>query len=108
VRPMPPEHEPNFMDTLKRGAPLEIRIEEGWWEVELCGRDGPNYTVSAKRYQVQHTVPITDLRPAWHWASKDCTWSQLERRPPSKSEAAPTRAAPKSSSKKAAKGGKGS
>jgi len=91
------------------GQHVEVRgTEEGWWEVELCGRDGPNYTVSAKRYQVQHTVPITDLRPAWHWASKDCTWSQLERRPPSKAEAAPARAAPKSGSKKAAKGGKGS
>ena len=81
---MPPAHDSTFIEKLKRGAPLEIHIEEGWWEVELCGRDGPNYVVAAKRYQVEHTVPIERLRPAWHWSLQDRAsgWTQLEKKAP--------------------------
>jgi hypothetical protein len=64
VRPMPPDHDPSFILELKKGQPLEINIEEGWWEVELSGRDGPNYLVTAKRYKVQHVVPLERLRPS--------------------------------------------
>jgi len=74
VRPLPPPHKADFVKQLKKGAPLELLLEEGWWEVEFeCGPDkGGLCLVSAKRYQVQHTVPAARLRPAWKWTS-DCT-----------------------------------
>ena len=61
---MPPaEHDADFVDSLKKGSALEIFIEEGWWEVEFEAADkGGNYLVSAKRYKVQHTVPINRQR----------------------------------------------
>ena len=78
VRPMPPDHDPSFILELKKDQPLEIDIEEGWWEVELSGRDGPNYLVTAKRYKVQHIVPLERLRPAWGWSQREHAWSVLE------------------------------
>jgi hypothetical protein len=74
VRPLPPPHKADFVKQLKKGAPLELLLEEGWWEVEFeCGPDkGGLCLVSAKRYQVQHTVPTARLRPAWKWSS-DCS-----------------------------------
>jgi len=96
VRPTPPEHERTFIDKLPKGAPLEINIEEGWWEVEYVGRDGPSYVVSAKRYKVKHTVPLEQLRPAWSWSQPERTWSKLTKAPPP-----PT--LPKASGKKAQK-----
>ena len=35
VRPLPPAHDPGFLSTLRKGAPLEINFEEGWWEVAM-------------------------------------------------------------------------
>ena len=60
VRPLPPPHKADFVKQLKKGAPLELLLEDGWWEVEFeCGPDeGGLCLVSAKRYQVQHTVPV--------------------------------------------------
>jgi len=81
VRPMPPDHDPTFITKLKKGSPLEINIEEGWWEVEFCGRDGPNYVVAAKRYNVQHVVPLASLRPAWCWSQPETSWSELKKLP---------------------------
>ena len=74
MRPLPPPHKADFVKQLKKGAPLELLLEEGWWEVEFeCGPDkGGLCLVSAKRYQVQHTVPTARLRPAWKWSS-DCS-----------------------------------
>ena len=33
VRPRPPAHKADFVNELKKGAPLEINFQEGWWEV---------------------------------------------------------------------------
>jgi hypothetical protein len=65
VRPLPPPHKADFVKQLKKGAPLELLLEEGWWEVEFeCGPDkGGLCLVSAKRYQVQHTVPVRAQAP---------------------------------------------
>jgi hypothetical protein len=63
VRPLPPAHKADFIAKLKKGQPLELLLEEGWWEVEFEAADkGGNYLVSAKRYKVQHTVPINRRR----------------------------------------------
>lgn len=57
VRPIPPDHEPGFIEGLKKGGPLEVNVEEGWWEVELCGAVGPDlFLVAAKRYQANAFV----------------------------------------------------
>ena len=73
VRPLPPPHKPDFIRQLKKGAPLELLLEEGWWEVEYESSDkASNHSVTAKRYKVHHTVPISRLRPAWKW-SADCS-----------------------------------
>lgn len=99
VRPMPPDHVPGFITELKKGAPLEINIEEGWWEVELCGREGAHegaqYVVESRRYKVQHTVPLSQLRPAWKWSQEERAWTQLRKPPP-----APSKAEGKSSAKR--------
>ena len=100
IRPMPPDHDATFLESMKKGAPLEIRIEEGWWEVEFCGREGPNYVVAAKRYQVQHTVPASQLRPAWNWQQQQRKWSQLERKPPRAAKPEQFRASSKGSGRK--------
>jgi len=54
VRPLPPVHDPSFILNLKKGQPLEINLEGGWWEVEMSGREGPKYVVTSKRYKVAH------------------------------------------------------
>ena len=53
VRPLPPAHEPSFLDSCKNGSPLEVLLEDGWWEVSLHGMDGPKYVVGAERYRVR-------------------------------------------------------
>jgi len=81
VRPIPPEHEADFINGLKKGGPLEVNVEEGWWEVELCSADGPDhFLVVAKRYQVKHSVPLSQLRPAWKWVEQKRTWEVHDRR----------------------------
>ncbi len=100
VRPMPPQHDPNFIDKLKKGQPLEINIEEGWWEVEFSGRDGPNYVVSAKRYKVQHTVSLERLRPAWNWSQHERVWSELKTKPPQVVKESASKATAKASGSK--------
>jgi hypothetical protein len=96
VRPMPPMRSivASLLAGLKKGAPLEIFIEDGWWEVEYVGNDGDNYLVAARRYQVEHSVPLEQLRPAWKWVEQERDWAVHERLPPplSKGEA---KAAPK-------------
>jgi GNAT superfamily N-acetyltransferase len=64
VRPMPPDHDPSFILELKKGQPLEMDLDGGWWEVEMSRRDGPMYVVTSKRYKVQHVVPLERLRPS--------------------------------------------
>lgn len=101
VRPMPPvEYDAGFANSLKKGAALEIFIEEGWWEVEFVSRDGNSFTVESKRYKVQHVVQRTNLRPAWRWDEKSRTWGTHDRLPNPKEKGAPPRAAPGSKSKK--------
>jgi hypothetical protein len=78
-------------------SPLEIHIEDGWWEVEYVGRDGSNFVVAAKRYHVQHRVPLSQLRPAWHWVEQDRGWQVHERPPPPPPAAKPK--APKQKNK---------
>ena len=78
VRPYPPEHPAGFLDAVRVGAPLEILFEEGWWEVEMRGRDGPNYVVVAKRYKVEHRVDASRLRPRWTWVPASRTWKMNE------------------------------
>ena len=116
VRPLPPQHKPDFIRHLKRGAPLELLLEEGWWEVEFEGADkgsGANYLVAAKRYKVQHTVPVARLRPAWKW-SADCTgWEVHTEKPPALSNSEvvaprPTATATKTPAKGGKSGGGGS
>jgi hypothetical protein len=79
VRPLPPTHSASFVSTLRKGAPLEINFEEGWWEVSFEATVGPKYVVGADRYKVQHTVLPAQLRPAWKWTEKSCTWAQPSR-----------------------------
>ena len=68
-------------------VPLELLLEEGWWEVEFEAADkGGNYLVSAKRYKVQHVVQIEKLRPAWRWDEKARQWGILERLTQGKNE----------------------
>ena len=103
VRPMPPARPDGFADNLKKGAALEIFIEEGWWEVELVRVEpnpkpeasGPRFVVESKRYKVQHVVELDQLRPAWKWDDKARSWSVHERLPSVKEKAAPARSAPK-------------
>ena len=101
VRPMPPVREDtgSFIAGLKKGAPLEIFIEEGWWEVEYAGRDGEHYLAAARRYQVEHSVPLEQLRPAWRWMEHERDWAVHERLPPPLSTSAlvAPRSAPKTS-----------
>jgi len=95
VRPLPPEGQDDFVDGLKKGAALEVFIEEGWWEVEFVSRDGSNFVVESKRYKVQHTVQRSQLRPAWKWDDKGRRWGVLDKLPKEKG------AAPKQSKAKA-------
>jgi len=74
VRPLPPAHNPSFLRGLKAGAALELNFEEGWWDVEYKGSTGPKHTVMAKRYKVRHSVPASQLRPAWRWSATSREW----------------------------------
>ena len=100
VRPMPPNRSDDFVDALKKGSALEVNIEEGWWEVELVSREGPNFLVESKRYKVQHVVQIEKLRPAWRWDEKARQWGILERLTQGKNEkGAPPTKVPKQNAK---------
>jgi len=74
VRPIPPSPAPNFLDGCKVGKPLEVQLQDGWWEVAFYGMDGPKYVVGAERYRVQHRVGASRLRPAWKWDRENRTW----------------------------------
>ena len=87
VRPAPPAHDPQFIDTLSVGQPLEINHEDGWWEVLLVGAaertaELPKYIVEARRYKVRHIVPASSLRPAWKWVAAACSWEMHTEAPP--------------------------
>ena len=87
VRPAPPAHDPQFIDTLSVGQPLEINHEDGWWEVLLVGAaertaELPKYIVEARRYKVRHIVPAASLRPAWKWVAAACSWEMHAEAPP--------------------------
>ena len=58
-----------------------------------------NYLAAAKRYHVEHNVPLQQLRPAWRWNLTDRTWTVHDKPPPPipKSELVAPRATPKSS-----------
>jgi hypothetical protein len=74
VRPLPPQHRPNFLRDLPKGAPLEILHKEGWWEVVFSGLNGSKYSVVAPMYDVHHAVPAHQLRPAWQWSTEERNW----------------------------------
>jgi len=75
VRPLPPRHKPQFVTELDASAPLELLFKEGWWEVLYDGRaGGGRHAVVAPQYNVHHTVPASQLRPAWRWAAAERTW----------------------------------
>ena len=63
VRPVPPAHRPDFVSELKKGAPLELELDDGWWEVEYVGRDGSKHVVAAKRYNVRLRPSIAPRPP---------------------------------------------
>ena len=91
VRPLPPDRDDEFIQHVRKGAPLEIFIEEGWWEVEYAGRDGDNYVAAAKRYHIEHCVPISQLRPAWKWNEPQRTFTVHDKLPPPISKAEQTK-----------------
>ena len=107
VRPMPPMRSivASLLAGLKKGAPLEIFIEDGWWEVEYVRRDGDNYLAAARRYQVEHSVPLEQLRPAWKWVEQERGWAVHERLPPPLSKGG-AKAAPKGGGGSGGGGGK--
>ena len=78
VRPLPPAHaDAEFLPTLALDTPLEINVEGGWWEVQYCGVEAAGHTVIAQRYKAHHTVPVSRLRPAWHWSAATGAWEVL-------------------------------
>ena len=78
VRPLPPAHaDAEFLPTLALDTPLEINVEGGWWEVQYCGAEAAGHTVIAQRYRAHHTVPVSRLRPAWHWSAATGAWEVL-------------------------------
>ncbi|EOD07349.1 hypothetical protein EMIHUDRAFT_448575 [Emiliania huxleyi CCMP1516] len=66
VRPLPPRHKPQFVTELDASAPLELLFKEG--------AGGGRHAVVAPQYNVHHTVPASQLRPAWRWAAAERTW----------------------------------
>ena len=67
LRAVPAEPPPNWMQSVKVGARLEIHVEEGWWPVRLRqkrvgGKD--LYRVESCDYDKTHMVSSKRLRPA--------------------------------------------
>ena len=62
-------------DAARFAAEIEVFISDGWWEAEYTGRDGDHYLAAARRYQVEHSVPREQLRPAWRWVESKRSWA---------------------------------
>ena len=50
---------------LANGDPVELKYEDGWWEVQFLSRAGSNLSVLAVRYGKVHQVTAAGLRPGW-------------------------------------------
>ena len=68
LRPVPP---PNptlptpaaWTRRLTNGDPIELRYEQGWWEVQYLSRSGAQMSVLATRYGKVHTVSAAGMHP---------------------------------------------
>lgn len=77
IRPAPPEADTDaraaWVKGLRPGDAMDLRFDGGWWEVELLSVSAsdpaspdagePLYTVRAVNFDIEHVVPIEELRP---------------------------------------------
>jgi len=77
VRPKPPETPVGFHRLIETGDTVELRYEDGWWEVqvdEVLRADPATFRVSSVLYAKSHSVGPSVLRPKWQWAPQARTW----------------------------------
>mmetsp|Transcript_1794 Transcript_1794/g.5216 ORF Transcript_1794/g.5216 Transcript_1794/m.5216 type:complete len:128 (+) Transcript_1794:3-386(+) len=75
LRPLPPPPPEGFLSSVKRGARLELRYLDGWWDVVLRKRlGGGKLRVEAVGYGAVHDVEPAQLRPAWKWTKGTWRW----------------------------------
>ena len=74
--PPPPPPPPDFFERLSVGDPLELSLDDGWWEVELqkskpMPNGGVTYQVGSPLYQTTHREVTPDrLRPRWQFVRR--------------------------------------
>jgi hypothetical protein len=75
ITPRPPPPPADFAKSLYVGMPLEVFLEDGWWEVTLHeikrgSSSQINYLVRSDMYRTEHWVgDLNSLRPRWRFSS---------------------------------------
>jgi len=73
--PPPPPPPPNFFERIAVGEPLELYLEDGWWEVSLqksktTPKSGVEYLVVSPLDQTTNWVTADRLRPRWQFVRR--------------------------------------
>lgn len=76
LRPKPPATPPNWPEKLTVGMPLELRHDDGWWQVTYVSTKvgSSQLLVKSAHWGSQHLVEQADLRPGWRWSALSNDW----------------------------------
>ena len=74
LRPAPPSTALVVAD-LTNGQGIEMKHDDGWWQVEMAGGDTRG-NVLVKSQWGTHQVSAELLRPGWVWDRVTGAWSQ--------------------------------
>ena len=78
LRPKPPELPEGWDEKLSPGTPLELKHEDGWWQVTyVSSRVGTSEVLVKSTHwgDTQHLVEKGDLRPGWKWTASSDSWT---------------------------------
>jgi len=82
IRLRPPLAPAGFHGLLRVGDPLQLCLDDAWWDVQLTKIDAvattpvapPLFHVISLEYGAKHAVPASRLRPCWMWEGDRAAW----------------------------------
>ncbi|KAL1520898.1 hypothetical protein AB1Y20_022459 [Prymnesium parvum] len=80
IRLHPPPAPPGFHGLLRVGDPLQLHLDDAWWDVTLTAIEAKAevlFKVSSVQYEATHLVQHDKLRPCWMWSAANQSWRYL-------------------------------